>query len=453
MSHLPYPAYKDSGVAWLGEVPAHWTRKRLRFVAAFNPSKQEATKLPKQTEVSFLPMEAVGDDGSLDLSRTRPIADVESGYTYFAEGDITFAKITPCFENGKGAIMRGLVNGIGFGTTELTVLRPQACTDPAFLYHLLMSQPFRSLGEATMYGAGGQKRVPDDFVRNFDFAWPPYAEQVAIAAFLDRETARIDALIAKQERLIALLQEKRQALISHAVTKGLDRDAPMKDSGVAWLGKIPAHWQMKKLGHVSGEIQTGPFGSQLHAEEYVEDGIPVINPANIQSGKLKPDNSCTIDEPTFARLQRHALEFGDIVFGRRGEMGRCALVTEREAGWLCGTGCLNVRIDRGAVDPYFISIVLGTPRVKEWLKLQSVGSTMENLNTSILARIDVPVPPIAEQVAITAYIDSEAAKIEMLINKAHLAIDLLREHRTALISAAVTGKIDVRSAVLAEVVP
>ncbi len=138
--------------------------------------------------------------------------------------------------------MRGLIGGVGFGTTELTVIRPSDNADSRYMYYLSISQPFRKLGEAEMYGAGGQKRVPDDFVRNFELAWPPKCEQSVIAAFLDRETAKIAALVAKQQRLIALLQEKRQALIAHAVTKGLNPDAPMKDSGIEWLGEIPTRW-------------------------------------------------------------------------------------------------------------------------------------------------------------------------------------------------------------------
>ena len=168
MSFAKYPAYKDSGVAWLGRVPGHWEVKRLRHVAALNPSKSEIAEFPRDTEVSFLPMEAVGDDGTLNLDRTRPIAEVESGYTYFREGDVTIAKITPCFENGKGAVMRGLHNGHGFGTTELIVARPsEGTTTSDYLHRLFTSRSFRMLGEAAMYGAGGQKRVPDDFVRDF----------------------------------------------------------------------------------------------------------------------------------------------------------------------------------------------------------------------------------------------------------------------------------------------
>lgn len=219
----PKAPMKDSGVAWLGKVPAHWDLVRLRRCVQLNPSKTENGDLDRGAEVSFLPMEAIGDDGRLDLTRTRPICEVESGYSYFREGDVTIAKITPCFENGKGALMTGLVGGFGFGTTELIVVRPVAervCS--AFLSWLFRSPNFRREGEASMYGAGGQKRVPDDFVRELLWAIPPEAEQAAITAFLDSETVRLNDLRSESERAVALLKERRSALIAAAVTGQLD---------------------------------------------------------------------------------------------------------------------------------------------------------------------------------------------------------------------------------------
>ena len=168
-------------------------------------------------------MEAIGDDGSLNLEREKTIGELETGYTYFREGDVTLAKITPCFENGKGALMRGLLGGIGFGTTELIVARPRpSVLTGEYLHYLFISSHFRALGESQMYGAGGQKRIPDSFARNFATAFPPLDEQRAIAAFLDRETAKIDALVAEQRRAIDLLLERRTALISAAVTGQID---------------------------------------------------------------------------------------------------------------------------------------------------------------------------------------------------------------------------------------
>lgn len=214
---------KDSGIEWLGEVPEHWEVKRLRFIAQLNPSKSEITELDRETEVSFLPMEAIGDDGSLNLERTRPIGEVETGYTYFREGDVTIAKITPCFENGKGAVMRGLFGGIGFGTTELIVARAKPFEATSnYLHWLFISTWFRKHGEASMYGAGGQKRVPDDFVRNYAIGFPSLEEQHTIVAFLDREIAKIDVLTTESKAAITLLKERRTALISAAVTGKID---------------------------------------------------------------------------------------------------------------------------------------------------------------------------------------------------------------------------------------
>jgi type I restriction enzyme S subunit len=214
---------KDSGVPWLGEAPAHWEVASLRRLVTMNPSKSEVAALNRDIEVSFLPMEAVGEKGQLELDRTRPIREVESGYTYFRDGDVAFAKITPCFENGKGALMRDLVHGIGFGTTELTVVRPHSgALDARFLDWVFRSPIFRLRGEASMYGAGGQKRVPDDFVREFRIAFPKIQEQTAIGDFLDRESCKIDALVGDVERVIGLLKERRSALIAAAVIGKID---------------------------------------------------------------------------------------------------------------------------------------------------------------------------------------------------------------------------------------
>jgi type I restriction enzyme S subunit len=219
----PDAPMKDSGVEWLGEVPEHWEVLRLRFAVTLNPSKQELNKLSEQELVSFLPMEAIGEDGSLRLEHEKQIEECLSGYTYFRDGDVCVAKITPCFENGKGAILRGLKGGIGFGTTELIVARPrEGMITVEYLDYLFRSKVFRTHGESEMYGAGGQKRVPDSFVRDFVASLPSTDEQKQVTKFLDRETAKIDALKAEQKQLIELLKERRSALISAAVTGQID---------------------------------------------------------------------------------------------------------------------------------------------------------------------------------------------------------------------------------------
>ena len=202
-----YPQYKPSGVEWLGHVPDSWPVKRLRFSVNVNPSKSEIVALDGNAAVSFVPMEAVGEWGGMRLDQTRLLDDVANGYTYFADGDVVVAKITPCFENGKGALAEGLEKGIGFGTTELHVLRALSAVDRRYLFYLTLEHAFRNIGASYMYGAGGQKRVPEDFIRDYRHPIPPIETQSAIAAFLDRETVRIDALIEKKQRQIELLQE------------------------------------------------------------------------------------------------------------------------------------------------------------------------------------------------------------------------------------------------------
>ena len=223
----PAAPLKPSGVDWLGDVPEGWEVVRLRNVATLNPSKTEVAHWAGDTEVSFLPMEAVGENGELDLERTRPLSEVLNGYTYFVEGDVTYAKITPCFENGKGALMRGLLNGFGFGTTELTVLRPNpARILPEFLDCVLASPNFRRIGEGAMYGAGGQKRVPDDFARDFVICLPSLDEQGEIVAAITKAKDQFDSLITTAESAISLLLERRAALISAAVTGKIDVREP-----------------------------------------------------------------------------------------------------------------------------------------------------------------------------------------------------------------------------------
>ena len=444
MSLPAYPAYRESGVPWLGRVPAHWNLTRLRFIAQFNPSKSEIRSLPPETEVSFLPMDAIGDDGSLRLDATRPLSAVEQGYTYFRDGDLLIAKITPCFENGKGALAAGLLGGIGFGTTELIVVRPlPGRAVAAYLQWLFVGPDFRNAGTAAMYGAGGQKRVPDEFVRNFVVAVPPPAEQRAIAAFLDRECGKIDALVAEQERLIALLKEKRQAVISHAVTKGLDPSAPMKDSGVPWLGQVPAGWGValvKSVASCNDDVlpeDTTP--DQII--EYVE-----ISDVEADRGITRRSAMAFGDAPSRARRR---VRPGDVLVSTvRTYLRAIATVPEDCDALVVSTGFAVFRPRR--VHPRFLSYVFYSEYLISEIIARSVGVSYPAINASEIARLPIPLPPPAEQRAIAAFLDRECGKIDTLTSEAERAIALLKERRAALISAAVTGKIDVRGLVPAE---
>jgi type I restriction enzyme, S subunit len=372
MSFPRYPAYKPSGAEWLGEVPEHWEGLRLRFAAMLNPSKQEARSYADDDLVSFLPMEAIGEDGSLNLEQVKEVGECLNGYTYFKEGDVCIAKITPCYENGKGAILRGLKGGIGFGTTELIVARPRMEIMTAqFLDYLFRSSTFRSLGEAAMYGAGGQKRVPDSFVRDFASFLPPVGEQSAIATFLDRETAKIDALIAEQQRLIELLQEKRQAVISHAVTKGLNPNAPMKDSGVEWLGEVPKHWEVVPIGMICRRITYG-FTNPMPT---CESGPYMLTANYVCMGAIDYENCrrTSVDAFKTELSDKSRPEAGDILLTKDGTLGRVALF---EGGG--EAACINqsvalIRLFPNKVVPDFAAVALQSSCYQERCYLTLAG--------------------------------------------------------------------------------
>ncbi|WP_163120911.1 restriction endonuclease subunit S [Acinetobacter portensis] len=429
-----YAEYKDSGVEWVGDVPQSWEVKPV--LALFTP---EMIKNVDGIETNVL-----------SLSYGRIIQrDVENNHGLLPESFNTY-QIVKCgdiilrltdLQNDKRSLRVGLATQKGIITSAYLKLSALKEIDPKFAYRLLHSYDTTKV----FYGMGGGLRQSmkfEDF-RRLPILVPPKSEQTQIANFLDHETTKIDSLIAKQEKLIELLKEKRQAVISHAVTKGLNPNVTMKDSGVEWLGQVPEHWVVAQLKFNMLDIQTGPFGSQLHAEDYIEDGIPLINPAHMINGVLVPDSQITVDETTQERLSRHKLAVGDIIFARRGELGRCAIVREENVGWLCGTGSLKAKLNDKLLPEYAYLLITSDGLVSE-LSLESKGSTMDNLNTETLGKVRTPVPPIKEQTAILIYVEQVSGKYKKLIENAESAIQLMQERRTALISSAVTGKIDVR---------
>ena len=377
-----------------------WGTIPLRYVCQLNPSV-DFSEFEEDDELTFLPMDRV--KSGYFLPNTDKFSKYASSYNAFEEGDIVLAKVTPCFENGNIAVAQNLEGGKGFGSSELFVIRPKK-VNRKFLFYYFQSSVFKQEGEASMTGAGGLKRVSPDLLRQHHLPCPDGETQRLIADYLDRETAHIDALVAEKEKMLALLEEKRAALISRAVTRGLYPTAPLKPSGLDWLGDIPAHWDVIQIRFACPFLQTGPFGSQLHAEEYIDNGTPVINPAHLKDNKITPDFGITVDDETADRLSVHKFKEGDVVFGRRGELGRCGVVEIPQVGWLCGTGSLRVRCDQNQIDPKYLALIFNGTNAAKRLTVESVGSTMDNLNTEMLGHFRIPYPPINEQKAIISQV-------------------------------------------------
>jgi type I restriction enzyme S subunit len=433
----PYPEYKDSGVRWLREIPAHWEvlPHRALFQEVKERNHPDEPLLSVTIARGVIPQEVLLANSSKKDSSNLD----KSNYKLVQPGDITYNKMRAW----QGAL--GVSKYRGIVSPAYIVVRPRRQQVPKYYHYLLRTPAFITEAERWSYGITSDmwSLRSEDFKRIYSVL-PPIEEQRAIARFLDHYDRLTRRYIRMQRRLIDLLGEQKQALIQRAVTRGLDPDVPLKDSGIDWLEEIPVSWSEIAIRQIAELLQTGPFGSQLHAHEYVTGGIPVINPSHLRKGKLIPDVDCSVDNATANRLSRHKFEINDIVFARRGELGRCGLVREAEKGWICGTGSMLMRPKKGLFNPEFLLLVLSSQRVGEFLSLHSVGATMRNLNASIVAQIRLPRPPLEEQQAIIDYVTEVSAQMDQAITRAQNQIDLIREYRTRLIADVVTGKLDVR---------
>ena len=240
----PYSRYQETRHSWLGMIPSHWEARRLKQATKVNPGRGEVSQfLSRDLPVTFLPMEKVGSDGRIDPRELRPISEVWSGFTYFQRDDVIVAKITPCFENGKGACLDGLSTPIGFGSTEFIVVRATEAVLPRYLYRITTLPEFRIRGADAMTGSAGQQRVPTSFVENYVVSIPPLQEQGAIVRFLDHSDQKIRRFIQAKRRLIELLNEQKRSVIGGIVTRGADPYSPRKNSGISWAPEIPSSWE------------------------------------------------------------------------------------------------------------------------------------------------------------------------------------------------------------------
>ncbi|ASP39597.1 restriction endonuclease subunit S [Bacterioplanes sanyensis] len=432
MRYPSYPKLRRTDISHIGSIPSHWSLSRIKHIAKLTPKKP---KIDRTQTCSFIPMEKLKTD-SLILNEERIIDDVYEGYTYFSDGDILMAKVTPCFENGNIALAHGMKNKIGFGSSEIYTIRPSNQIAGRFLFYRLQEDGFIRTATREMTGAGGLRRVPSHIIENFCFAAPHEPEQTQIANFLDRETAKIDALIEKQQQLIKLLEEKRQAVVSHAVTKGLNPNAKMKDSGAEWLGEVPEHWLLlktKRFFRLVAEPATKNNDAEL-LSIYTEIGVRPRKDLEAKGNKASTTDGYWI------------VEKGDLIVNKllawMGATGYSAYdgVTSPAYDILRPTKDVSSKFYH-----YLFRSKIAQAEFKRWSR--GIMEMRLRLYFDELGRITMPVPPRDEQDKIVARIEEIEQKYDQLESKSQSSIELLKERRAALISAAVTGKIDVRNAV------
>ena len=302
-----------------------------------------------------------------------------------------------------------------------------------YLYYCALCFPFDYYVTSTALPSMTQRDLGSQ-----EIAVPPKKDQKAIADFLDKECAQIDSIAADLEKQIALLQQYKKSLITETVTKGLDKSVPMKDSSIEGIGKVPSHWKVNRLKYAAA-VKTGPFGTQLSASEYSDEGIPVINVKNIGYGTIIEDDLDYVPDEVCQRLAQHQLQLGDIVFGRKGAVDKHAIITESQIGWVQGSDCIRVRID-GDIDSRYLNYLFDTVYFAEYVLLYAVGTTMASINSDILTNSRILVPPITEQRCIADFLDSNCKTLFEIIENKQSQLATLQQHKKSLIYEYVTGK-------------
>jgi type I restriction enzyme S subunit len=327
-------------------------------------------------------------------------------------------------------------------------MRPTAKIHGQFAVYQILNREFIDIIDGSTFGAK-MPRVSWEFMANMPCPTPPIPEQQTIATFLDCETAKIDALVAEQENLIALLKEKRQAVISHAVTKGLDPTVPMKDSGIEWLGEVPAHWQIKKLKHVKANTQNafvdGPFGSNLKSEHFIEDGDVYVIESNFATqGRLDFPHLKTINQNHFETIKRSEVMTGDIVLAKIGaQFGKASILPMIDRPAVVSGNSMKLSVNPDICCTHWAYWQLYNLKNNGEIDLLVNGSAQPALSLGAMNELVTLLPPLSEQSEIVGFLDTRTTKLDDLTAEAQRTIDLLKERRSALISAAVTGKIDV----------
>ncbi len=429
-----YESYKPSGIQWVEKIPSHWGAERAKWLF----DRMERPVRPEDDVVTAF------RDGQVTLRTNRRTegftnAIQEHGYQGIRKGDL----VIHAMDAFAGAI--GVSDSDGKSTPVYAACVPRGEYPVNSYYYAYLLRYMAHSGYIESLSKGIRERSTDfrfSEFRELPLPIPDKDEQDRIVAFLNQKAAEIDATIAKKERLIELLEEQRMVVINRAVTEGLTSGSPTLEEKNRWFGSPPKAWSIKRLRRLANCLQTGPFGSQLHQDEYVDGGVPVINPSHLVDGFIQPDSRVSVTTKVAARLSRHALKAGDIVFGRRGEMGRCGLVTEDQAGWLCGTGSILFRPNE-LVSSRYISISLSSSFVRRYLEFVCVGSTLDNLNTEILGRLPIPVPPMREQEEIVDWVESIQSEFRSTIFSEREQISLLFRFKQAVIANAVTGQIKV----------
>ena len=428
-----YPSYKDSGTEWLGEIPSQWNV--VPGLSFLYESKEKNTGM-KRNEVLSLSYGKIRVKGKEELTGLVP----ESFETYqlVNEGDIIFRPTD--LQNDKVSLRSAISEHQGIITSAYLNLGVKKTAHSKF-YHYL----FRTIdNNKVIYGLGSGLRQNISFLdfRRFTFPFPSLPEQTAIAKFLDEKTEKIDQAIAQKQALIQLLKERKQILIQQAVTKGLNPDAPMKDSGIDWIGEIPEHWEVKRLKHSVFNIISGPFGSSLVKDEYVKEGYKIYGQEQVIPNDLTIGDYY-ISQRKFESMRRYEVFEGDVLVSCVGTFGKIAVVPKEFERGIINPRLIKMTPVLSLISSKFLHETLLSSFCFKQFDMYSRGGTMGVINIDLLSKLILFVPPLKEQEEILNHIVCKRAQLTESIGLQERQIEQLKEYKSVLIDSAVTGKIKV----------
>ena len=422
MNGHPYPAYKPSGIEWLGEIPAHWEVKRLKHVTRCLDGKRVPLNSEQRGE----------KQGDIPYWGANGVLDHLDEFLFDEPLVLLGEDGAPFFDHLKDVAF--YVNEKVWVNNHAHVLRPVGI-EPVFLAYALNMVEYRKFVDGTT-----RDKLTQDDMNQITIQTPPVDEQRTIAVFLDRETARIDALIEKKQQQIELLREKRTAFISHTVTKGLDPNAKMKDSGIEWLGEIPERWKVLSC-KFAYTIQLGKM-LQNEPQSATDVKVPYLKALDVQWETVD-----TSEPPEMwasqCDIEKFSVRSGDLLVCEGGEVGRAGMLADAPDDCIIQNALHRVRA-KGRNDAQYLMYLLEVAASSGWFDVICNKATIAHFTGEKFGDFLVALPPPSEQRAIATFLNRETTRIDTLIEKVEKSIDLLREYRTSLISAAVTGKIDVR---------
>jgi len=434
-----YERYKDSGIEWIGEIPEEWTSLKVSWI--FNIIGSGTT--PFSSNLDYY-------DGDIPWVNT---GDLNDDYLYKTSKMVTDLALNECSALKFYPINTLLIAMYGATIGKLSITKIVATTNQAccalaqpkkasikFIFYWFLANRDHIISMA--YG-GGQPNISQNLIKSLRIPLPEKHEQKAIANFLDQKTAEIDGLIADKEKLIELLQEKRQAIISEAVTKGLNPNVRMKDSGIEWIGEIPEHWEVSKIKFTT--YVKGRIGWQgLRADEFIDEGPYLVTGTDFVDGLVNWDSCYHISMERYNEAPPIQLRENDLLITKDGTIGKVAIVKNKPKYAILNSGIFVTRPKNSAYLTEFMYWILNSQVFNKFIQYMSLGSTIVHLYQQTFENFSFPITNLNEQKTIAHFLDRKVAEIDGLISDIKLQIQKLKEYRQSLISEAVTGKIDVR---------